>query len=89
MKQPCPNCGERFYHRRTCITYLAARAASLNVEAGPLSVPELRNENGGKFVAVRRAIMRGSECVATAISHTMARRISNALNNHTPNSKGY
>jgi len=41
------------------------------------------------FVAVRRAIMRGSECIATAKSHTMARRIARALNIYKPGEKGY
>lgn len=41
------------------------------------------------FVAVRRAVMRGSEMVAQAKSATFARRIANALNKHTPNEKGY
>lgn len=42
-----------------------------------------------RFVAVRRLVMRGTERIAEAVSHTMARRIANALNNHTPNAKGY
>lgn len=48
--------------------------------------PRLR---GLIFVAVRRAVMRGSEMVAQAKSATFARRIANALNRHTPNEKGY
>lgn len=40
------------------------------------------------FVAVKLAVMRGSEHIAVAVSHTMAKRISNALNNHTPNKRG-
>jgi hypothetical protein len=42
-----------------------------------------------KFVAVRRAVIRGQETVAQAKSHTFARRIANALNAHVPNEKGY
>ena len=41
------------------------------------------------FVAVRQAVMRGSEHIAYAVSHTMARRIARALNHHKPNEKGY
>lgn len=41
------------------------------------------------FVAIKRAVMRGSECIAVALSHTMARRIANALNRYKPTDKGY
>ena len=41
-----------------------------------------------RFVAVKSAVMRGSEHVATAVSKTMAKRIANALNRHKPNSEG-
>jgi hypothetical protein len=41
------------------------------------------------FVAIRRAIMRGSELIATAKSHTFARRIAEALNKYTPGRRGY
>lgn len=40
------------------------------------------------FVAVKLAVMRGSEHIATAVSKTMAKRIANALNRHTTNSEG-
>lgn len=40
------------------------------------------------FVAIRCAIMRGSEHIATAVSKTMAKRIANALNAHKPNKEG-
>lgn len=40
------------------------------------------------FVGVKRAVMRGDECVATACSKTMAKRIANALNRHKPNLEG-
>jgi hypothetical protein len=42
-----------------------------------------------KFVAVHKAIMRGAEFIATAVSHTMALRIANALNSYKPNQKGF
>lgn len=48
-----------------------------------------RSQRSSIFVAVRRAVMRGSEMVAQAKSATFARRIANALNRHTPNEKGY
>ena len=41
------------------------------------------------FVAIRRAVMRGSEMIATAKSHTFARRIAEALNRYAPGKKGY
>lgn len=41
------------------------------------------------FVAIRCNVMRGGERVATAASNTMAKRIANALNNYTPNRRGY
>jgi hypothetical protein len=42
------------------------------------------------FIAVHRSpiVMRGAEFVARACSHTMAKRIANALNKHTPNERG-
>ena len=42
------------------------------------------------FVAVRQSpvVMRGAEFVARACSHTMAKRIANALNEHKPNERG-
>lgn len=42
-----------------------------------------------EFIAVRRAVMRLSECIASARSHTMARRIAEALNRYRPGPKGY
>lgn len=41
------------------------------------------------FVAIKTTVMRGSEHIALAVSHTMARRIARALNKHKPNEKGY
>lgn len=43
-----------------------------------------------RFVAVRRSklVMRGEELICRAASHTMAKRIANALNRHTPNRRG-
>lgn len=42
-----------------------------------------------EFVAIGRAVMQGSKHVATARSHTFARRIAEALNRHTPSRRGY
>jgi hypothetical protein len=43
-----------------------------------------------RFVAVRQSklVMRGEELICRASSHTMAKRIANALNKHTPNRRG-
>jgi hypothetical protein len=41
-----------------------------------------------RFVGIKNAVMRGSECVAVACSKTFAKRIANALNNHKVNSEG-
>lgn len=49
----------------------------------------VREATNQQFAAIRKAIMRGAECVATASSHTMAKRIANALNGYRPNAKGY
>lgn len=46
-------------------------------------------ESPPKFVAVRLAVMRGSEWIANAGSHNMARRIARALNAYKPNERGY
>lgn len=40
------------------------------------------------FVAVGRAIMRGSEHVAQAVSNNFAKRVAAALNFYRPNSRG-
>ena len=41
------------------------------------------------FAGIHLNVMQGSRCVARACSHTMAKRISRALNKHIPNAKGY
>lgn len=41
-----------------------------------------------KFVAVKEAVMRGSEHIGTMRSKTMAKRTANALNRYTPNDEG-
>ncbi len=53
------------------------------------STPKAPTPRPFMFIAIRRAVMRGSEMVATAKSHTFARRIANALNAYTPTRKGY
>jgi hypothetical protein len=50
--------------------------------------------NGNKahapiFIAVKSLIYRGSQLIARVASHTMARRIANALNIYRPGPKGY
>jgi hypothetical protein len=42
-----------------------------------------------KFVAITLKVMLGARCVCVACSHTMAKRIARALNNHKPNERGY
>lgn len=42
-----------------------------------------------QFVAADRSVLNGEYCVAVATSHTMAKRIANALNAYTPGRKGY
>lgn len=45
--------------------------------------------HGLRFVAIGRIVMRGSQCIASKVcSHTMAKRIANALNRHKPNQEG-
>ena len=49
------------------------------------------SQRGGSvypFVAVKLAVMLGAERIAVAVSHTMAKRIANALNHHQPNKRG-
>jgi len=41
-----------------------------------------------QFVAVRATIMRGGLHIATARSHTMAKRLANALNRYIPSREG-
>lgn len=42
----------------------------------------------GQFVAVKGSVMYGRQSIATAVSHTMAKRIARALNAHKTNSRG-
>jgi len=42
-----------------------------------------------KFVAVKKAVMRGQEHIATAVSSTMAQRIARALNVYKPGPRGF
>jgi hypothetical protein len=51
-------------------------------------LPGLEVASGGQFVCVRTAVMLGPQWIATACSKTMAKRIANALNRHTPNREG-
>ena len=41
------------------------------------------------FVAVKTMVYRGSQLICRAASHTLARRIANALNQYKPGQKGY
>jgi hypothetical protein len=41
------------------------------------------------FVAVKQQVLKGSELIARAVSHTMAHRIANALNAYRPGKKGF
>lgn len=45
-------------------------------------------EQETKFVAIKEAIMRGAEHIATARSTTFAKRIANALNKYIPDKRG-
>jgi hypothetical protein len=40
------------------------------------------------FVAIKQSVMNGSQCVATARSSTLAKRIANALNAYQASRKG-
>lgn len=42
-----------------------------------------------KFVAVKDFVYRGGQLICRVVSHTMARRIANALNIYKPKEKGY
>ena len=42
-----------------------------------------------KFAAIGMLVFRGSQLICRVVSHTMARRIANALNACKPNEKGY
>lgn len=41
------------------------------------------------FVAVKTMVYRGAQLICRAASHTLARRIANALNQYHPGPKGY
>lgn len=55
--------------------------------AEPPQIP-LRRSPGQRFVAVRETVVIGHATVARACSKTMAKRIANALNAHTPTREG-
>lgn len=64
----------------------------LSTESTPLISSKENPEPARKertFAGVGKTVMRGSDCVAVACSHTMAKRIALALNLHKANSKGY
>jgi hypothetical protein len=49
----------------------------------------MSQEKQSVFVAVKTMVYRGSQLICRAVSHTMARRIANALNDYKPGIKGY
>lgn len=61
------------------LSFAKGEIAELTDHIVPLQVP---------FVAIGPAVMQGQERAATARSKTMAKRIANALNKHTPNREG-
>lgn len=69
---------------------LAARAPApaLQPAQAPAAAVESVLPPEKRFVAVKSAVMQGSEHIATAKSKTMAKRIANALNKHKPNDEG-
>lgn len=73
MSKPCPHCGA-----------FGGTAA----EHLPNCITQFALR-GMAFSAVNRVIMRGSEFIARARSHTMALRIANALNKYQPNRSGF
>ena len=44
--------------------------------------------DGSLIVGVGKNVMRGSQCLAVACSHTMAKRIASALMGHKTNRRG-
>jgi hypothetical protein len=46
-------------------------------------------ETKPQFAAVKALVYRGQQLVCRVMSHTMARRIANALNNYKVGPKGY
>jgi hypothetical protein len=86
----CNDCGAREDGKPSLLRILPAsddpaEAVAREVQA----VVRMPLVGATKYVAVDRAVMLGSEWKATACSHTMARRIANALQNYTPGRKGY
>lgn len=62
--------------------------AVLHVTGCPHSPNKPLCDRSQPFVAVGRAVMRGAEHIAQAVSGTFAKRIANALNNHVPDRRG-
>lgn len=87
MKEPCIHCGVVNSHHPNCIVAVV-QARNDRDAARETGAPIARESSTKQFVAVDRAVMRGQEHICTAVSHTFARRIARALNNHTPNSRG-
>lgn len=75
------NCGSLVC---TCICH--RKLSTESTASIELNVREATNQ---QFVAVRKAVMRGPICEATASSHNMAKRIANALNRYRPGKRGY
>ena len=78
MSRACFHCGGIGKHDPRCIVAVVHERDERDLA-----------HNWPPFTAARRAVMRGSACVATAVSHNFARRIANALNAYKPGSRGF
>jgi hypothetical protein len=87
-RETCSDCGEYNKHC-TCEDNQEpeSNVDSEISESYPSDVPS-KTPAPVKFVAVRRAVMRGAEHICTAVSANMAQRIARALNAHTPDRRG-
>jgi hypothetical protein len=83
----CSQCGREFGPGDHGYSHCRDHAARDRAELAARGIRLMRTPP--LFVAVGRSVVRGENHVAIAISHTMAKRISRALNNHVPNSRGY
>lgn len=69
---------------------LPAESELIKAEVETISaMPLVGSLTAAAFVAVDLAVMNGSNFICTCRSHTMARRIANALNRYAPGRKGY
>jgi hypothetical protein len=72
----------------TNVMHNAVDCAAAELPIDRFCKPCRQQQSGLPYVAAGKRIMQGRVWRATAASHTLAKRIANALNSYTPNREG-